>query len=226
MRIGFTVFKVYNGCSQAGDLCHHSRPYPCLLLKRHRRRPSPVSTRMNTLCIPVSTVLFTMMCSVSLIVSLSSISCIHHHSSSAEKRCLSAQCRALSLPLSQYLQMARRYLLDRSSVHHWFSGLFFDFVSQSWPGVFIVTHRELTYIHCTLPDEPDKHDACSKPATLPRPAISLAHRKVANIGHIHFLFHHDQLYRVKSSIPNPNTGQTWVYPSQQMFWNAMKRKGF
>ena len=31
--------------------------------------------------------------------------------------------------------------------------------------------------------------------------------------------------RVKSSIPNPNTGQTWVYPSQQMFWNAMKRKG-
>ena len=93
-------------------------------------------------------------------------------------------------------------------------------------GVFIVTHRELTYIHCTLPDEPDKHDACTKPATLPRPAISLAHRKVANIGHIHFLFHHDQLYRVKSSIPNPNTGQTWVYPSQQMFWNAMKRKGF
>jgi len=32
--------------------------------------------------------------------------------------------------------------------------------------------------------------------------------------------------RVKSSIPNPNTGQTWVYPSQQMFWNAMKRKGW
>merc|ERR1712013_712236 len=32
--------------------------------------------------------------------------------------------------------------------------------------------------------------------------------------------------RVKSSIPNPNTGETWVYPSQQMFWNAMKRKGW
>jgi len=31
--------------------------------------------------------------------------------------------------------------------------------------------------------------------------------------------------RQKSSIPNPNTGQPWVYPSQQMFWNAMKRKG-
>jgi cytochrome c heme-lyase len=31
--------------------------------------------------------------------------------------------------------------------------------------------------------------------------------------------------RQKSSIPNPATGQTWVYPSQQMFWNAMKRKG-
>ena len=107
----------FKRCSQAGDLYHHSHPYPCLPQKRHRR-PSPVSTRMNTLCIPVSTVLFTMMCSVSLIVSLSSISCIHHHSSSAEKRCPSAQCRALSLLLSRYLQMARRYLLDRSSVHH------------------------------------------------------------------------------------------------------------
>jgi len=32
--------------------------------------------------------------------------------------------------------------------------------------------------------------------------------------------------RQKSTIPNPNTGQTWVYPSQQMFWNAMKRKGW
>lgn len=32
--------------------------------------------------------------------------------------------------------------------------------------------------------------------------------------------------RQKSSIPNPATGQTWVYPSQQMFWNAMKRKGW
>merc|ERR1719412_1430122 len=32
--------------------------------------------------------------------------------------------------------------------------------------------------------------------------------------------------RQASSIPNPNTGQTWVYPSQQMFWNAMKRKGW
>ena len=31
--------------------------------------------------------------------------------------------------------------------------------------------------------------------------------------------------REKSSIPNPNTGDSWVYPSQQMFWNAMKRKG-
>jgi len=32
--------------------------------------------------------------------------------------------------------------------------------------------------------------------------------------------------RQKSSIPNPATGQNWVYPSQQMFWNAMKRKGW
>jgi len=32
--------------------------------------------------------------------------------------------------------------------------------------------------------------------------------------------------RQKSTIPNPATGLTWVYPSQQMFWNAMKRKGW
>ena len=31
--------------------------------------------------------------------------------------------------------------------------------------------------------------------------------------------------RQTSSIPNPTTGKHWVYPSQQMFWNAMKRKG-
>ena len=33
--------------------------------------------------------------------------------------------------------------------------------------------------------------------------------------------------RQKSSIPkvSPN-GETWVYPSQQMFWNAMLRKGW
>ena len=73
----------FKRCSQAGDLYHHSHPYPCLPQKRHRR-PSPVSTRMNTLCIPVSIVLFNVMCSVSFFVSLSSISCIHHHSSSAE----------------------------------------------------------------------------------------------------------------------------------------------
>jgi len=32
--------------------------------------------------------------------------------------------------------------------------------------------------------------------------------------------------RVKSSIPKSgaNEGETWVYPSQQMFWNAMLRK--
>ena len=78
-----TVFKVSNDCSQAGDLYQHSHPFPCLPQKR-RRRPSPVSTRMNTLCIPVSIVLFNVMCSVSFFVSLSSISCIHHHSSSAE----------------------------------------------------------------------------------------------------------------------------------------------
>jgi len=32
--------------------------------------------------------------------------------------------------------------------------------------------------------------------------------------------------RQTSSIPNPATGKNWVYPSQQMFWNAMKRKGW
>lgn len=32
--------------------------------------------------------------------------------------------------------------------------------------------------------------------------------------------------RQPSTIPNPNTGKPWVYPSQQMFWNAMKRKGW
>jgi len=32
--------------------------------------------------------------------------------------------------------------------------------------------------------------------------------------------------REKSTIPNPHTGDHWVYPSQQMFWNAMKRKGW
>ena len=44
-------------------------------------------------------------------------------------------------------------------------------------------------------------------------------------AHSATLILYDQPCRVKSSIPNPNTGQTWVYPSQQMFWNAMKRKG-
>ena len=39
------------------------------------------------------------------------------------------------------------------------------------------------------------------------------------------MFYINSTCRVKSSIPNPNTGETWVYPSQQMFWNAMKRKG-
>jgi cytochrome c heme-lyase len=33
-------------------------------------------------------------------------------------------------------------------------------------------------------------------------------------------------HRQQSSIPNPATGASWVYPSQQMFWNAMKRKGW
>lgn len=32
--------------------------------------------------------------------------------------------------------------------------------------------------------------------------------------------------RQKSSIPRAGTEQTWVYPSQQMFWNAMLRKGW
>jgi len=32
--------------------------------------------------------------------------------------------------------------------------------------------------------------------------------------------------RVKSTIPKAGTEETWVYPSQQMFWNAMLRKGW
>ncbi|CAK8689126.1 unnamed protein product [Clavelina lepadiformis] len=34
--------------------------------------------------------------------------------------------------------------------------------------------------------------------------------------------------RVKSTIPKANAkeGETWVYPSEQMFWNAMLRKGW
>lgn len=32
--------------------------------------------------------------------------------------------------------------------------------------------------------------------------------------------------RQKSSIPKAGTNETWVYPSQQMFWNAMLRKGW
>jgi len=32
--------------------------------------------------------------------------------------------------------------------------------------------------------------------------------------------------RVKSSIPKAGTEETWVYPSPQMFWNAMLRKGW
>merc|ERR1712018_217253 len=33
--------------------------------------------------------------------------------------------------------------------------------------------------------------------------------------------------RQKSSIPKAGTeGETWVYPSPQMFWNAMLRKGW
>merc|ERR1711971_1551114 len=32
--------------------------------------------------------------------------------------------------------------------------------------------------------------------------------------------------RQKSTIPKAGTDQTWVYPSQQMFWNAMLRKGW
>ena len=31
--------------------------------------------------------------------------------------------------------------------------------------------------------------------------------------------------RVVSSIPKAGTDENWVYPSQQMFWNAMLRKG-
>ena len=32
--------------------------------------------------------------------------------------------------------------------------------------------------------------------------------------------------RQKSSIPKAGTEETWTYPSQQMFWNAMLRKGW
>jgi len=32
--------------------------------------------------------------------------------------------------------------------------------------------------------------------------------------------------RQKSTIPKAGTSETWVYPSQQMFWNAMLRKGW
>merc|ERR1719150_2783126 len=33
--------------------------------------------------------------------------------------------------------------------------------------------------------------------------------------------------RQKSSIPNANkAGESWIYPSQQMFWNAMLKKGW
>ncbi len=32
--------------------------------------------------------------------------------------------------------------------------------------------------------------------------------------------------RQKSSIPKAGTEETWVYPSPQMFWNAMLRKGW
>jgi len=31
--------------------------------------------------------------------------------------------------------------------------------------------------------------------------------------------------RVKSTIPKGGTAETWVYPSPQMFWNALVRKG-
>ncbi|CAI9736789.1 cytochrome c-type heme lyase [Octopus vulgaris] len=34
------------------------------------------------------------------------------------------------------------------------------------------------------------------------------------------------LNREVSSIPKAGTNETWVYPSQQMFWNAMLRKGW
>ncbi len=32
--------------------------------------------------------------------------------------------------------------------------------------------------------------------------------------------------RQKSNIPKAGTEETWVYPSPQMFWNAMLRKGW
>lgn len=32
--------------------------------------------------------------------------------------------------------------------------------------------------------------------------------------------------REESTIPRHNTEKNWVYPSQQMFWNAMLRKGW
>ncbi|XP_018922347.2 holocytochrome c-type synthase [Cyprinus carpio] len=32
--------------------------------------------------------------------------------------------------------------------------------------------------------------------------------------------------REESKIPRSSTGQNWVYPSEQMFWNAMLRKGW
>lgn len=31
--------------------------------------------------------------------------------------------------------------------------------------------------------------------------------------------------RTLSSIPKGNTDETWLYPSEQMFFNALKRKG-
>lgn len=31
--------------------------------------------------------------------------------------------------------------------------------------------------------------------------------------------------RIISNIPKAGTDENWVYPSQQMFWNAMLRKG-
>lgn len=33
------------------------------------------------------------------------------------------------------------------------------------------------------------------------------------------------LAREESSIPRHDTDKKWVYPSEQMFWNAMLRKG-
>ena len=147
------IFKVSNNCSQAGDLCHHSHHYPCLpqklcLPQNRRRRPSPVSTRMNTLCIPVSTVLFTMMYVLGAPICVSEQYFLHSPTfASAEKRCPSAQCKALSRPLSPFLQMGRRY----STVNRCLLGGF-DFggcsVSQSCPGftkhsiVFITTQSD------------------------------------------------------------------------------------